>query len=266
MSNVAFRFPSVVVITVGAIAGANLLSSTPAQLTVTTLTGGNNIIYNPGTVVTDGSFIVGVTYQIASMGTTNWTTVGAPANATIGTKFTAIAASGGAGGGTASVAVDSCRLNFGSGLPSDVYIASQASGTAGGVGVYNLATINSPTIPTVGTVAGMTQGQHFTSAVSGTASLPISNDGPVATAIIHQNAADTGSTASNYIQGSVDGSNWFSLSSALATTTAAPANGYQSYTSANMIAANLFRLLVGTVTGTANIGGALRSIYPNRQL
>ena len=260
MSNSTFRFPNVCTFT-AAVAGANLLSGT-AQLTVTSIAGGNNLVYNPGTSVTAGSFVTGVTYQITSLGTTNWQTAGAPANATVGTKFTAIAA--GSGTGTAVVAVDSCLLNV-PGLPADCYIASQASGTAGGNGVYNLACVSTPNIPIVPATANCTQGANFTSATSAATSLPVAVDGPIQSVVIHQNSNDTGSVANNYVQGSVDGGiTWTNLSSGLALTTAAPANAYQSSTSGNQIAMNLFRLLVGTVTGTANVGGAIRSIYQNK--
>jgi len=54
-------------------------------------------------LVADGSFVVGNTYTITTVGTTTWTTVGVPSNVTpaIGVEFTAIASSGG-GTGVAS--------------------------------------------------------------------------------------------------------------------------------------------------------------------
>ena len=50
--------------------------------------------------VNAGSFTAGFSYQIISLGNTNWTAIGAPANATVGTVFTATGA--GSGSGTAS--------------------------------------------------------------------------------------------------------------------------------------------------------------------
>jgi len=53
-----------------------------------------------GTLVTAGSFVVGATYQIASVGTTTFTAIGAAAN-TIGTVF--VATGVGSGTGTANL-------------------------------------------------------------------------------------------------------------------------------------------------------------------
>jgi hypothetical protein len=50
--------------------------------------------------VNAGSFTPGFSYQIISLGNTNWAAIGAPANATVGTVFTATGA--GSGTGTAS--------------------------------------------------------------------------------------------------------------------------------------------------------------------
>jgi hypothetical protein len=50
--------------------------------------------------VNAGSFTPGFSYQILSLGNTNWTAIGAPANPTVGTVFTATGA--GSGTGTAS--------------------------------------------------------------------------------------------------------------------------------------------------------------------
>lgn len=54
--------------------------------------------------VADGSFVVGTTYQIATVGTTNWSAIGVPTGftAAVGTPFVA-SGTGGAGSGTAKV-------------------------------------------------------------------------------------------------------------------------------------------------------------------
>ena len=61
------------------------------------------------TAVTDGSFLVGQAYQIASVGTTAWTAAGAPTNFGVGTIFTATSV-GGSGNGTAN-SVGVCVLD-----------------------------------------------------------------------------------------------------------------------------------------------------------
>jgi hypothetical protein len=79
--------------------------------------------------------------------------------------------------------------------------------------------------------------------------------------VISQFSADTGSVASTYVQGSVDGGqNWVAVSSALALTTAAPTNTWQSSASATYAAYDTFRILNGTVTGLASVGGTLRAL------
>lgn len=60
----------------------------------------NSIMYEQGYTVTAGNFVVGQTYRIASVGTTNFTLIGAVSN-TVGTYF--IATGVGSGTGTAEV-------------------------------------------------------------------------------------------------------------------------------------------------------------------
>jgi hypothetical protein len=85
-------------------------NTTGNTLAKTTLTAGNNItitngsgaitIASDGVVVTAGSFVVGNTYTIKSLGTTTFTSIGASSN-TVGVIFTATGV--GSGTGTATV-------------------------------------------------------------------------------------------------------------------------------------------------------------------
>jgi hypothetical protein len=72
----------------------------------------------------DGSFVVGQAYQIVSVGTTTWSSYGAPTNATAGDIFTATSA-GGAGTGTA-YPVGQCVLQN-SGTPDAGYMCIEFS-------------------------------------------------------------------------------------------------------------------------------------------
>jgi len=263
MASSVFLFPSNSVMT-GIVTGGNQLQGGTASTISITFTSGLAVQYQPGLSVTAGSFVAGVTYEITSLGTTNFALIGAPANATVGTLFTATGV--GSGTGTAVIAIQSCMVNGIGGMPNGTYISGFVSGTPGGTGVYNLDSyVNSPIIPSVASQT-FTQGQHFTTLATASAiySLPVSLRGPLASFVVHQNSADTGSTAaSNYIQGSVDGGqNWVALSGGLATTVAAPA---ATYTSTNQFGFNTYRLQTGVVTGTANIGGAVRAIFQNVQ-
>jgi hypothetical protein len=61
------------------------------------------------TSIADEAIILGATYMIATLGTTNWQLFGAPAGAIVGTIFTATAAGSNSGTGTA-YAVGTCVL------------------------------------------------------------------------------------------------------------------------------------------------------------
>jgi len=71
--------------------------------------GSHKYLVGDATGVNDGAFVVNQAYQITSVGTTNWTAAGAPANFGVGTIFTATSV-GGAGSGTAN-SVGVCVLD-----------------------------------------------------------------------------------------------------------------------------------------------------------
>ena len=258
MSTKTFLFPATSSMT-GVITAGNLLQGGTAGTISITFTSGVAVQYQPNVSVTAGSFVAGVTYTITSIGTTNFNLIGAPANFTVGTQFTATGV--GSGTGTATIAIQSCVLNGFAGLPVGTYISGFVSGAAGGTGVYTLANQYGAVIIPAFASQTFTQGQHFTNATSAATSLPLTTDGPVQAFVLHQNSGDTGSVANDYIQGSIDGGqNWVNVSGALALSSTATAIAYNSYTSANLLAYNTYRVLVGTVTGTANVGGTMRSI------
>ena len=64
----------------------------------------NSVAYEQGSTTTAGSFIVGKTYQITTIGTTNFTAIGASSN-TVGTYFTATGVGTGTGTGQFSRSV-----------------------------------------------------------------------------------------------------------------------------------------------------------------
>jgi hypothetical protein len=226
-------------------------------LVVTSVTsGGNNIQFTPPTApIAATAMVAGLTYIIQTLGTTDYTLCGSPSN-NIGQAFTATVA--GIGTGTVMLSMDSLLLNC-PGVPPGTHIVGQApGGTAGGVGSYYLDNVNPIYIPN-GT--SMTQGRHFRNQVSAIASFPESITEGIQTIVVNQFKADTGSVAAVYVQGSVDGGqNWVNVSGALALTTAAPNNSYQSSASAAYTAYDSFRILNGTVTGLASVGGTLRAM------
>lgn len=57
------------------------------------------------TAVNDGSFVVGQAYQVTSLGTTNWQSIGAEADIAVGGIFTATGANGGGNGVANSVGI-----------------------------------------------------------------------------------------------------------------------------------------------------------------
>jgi len=57
------------------------------------------------TAVNDGSFVVGQAYQVITLGTTNWTSIGAEADIAVGGIFTATGANGGGNGVANSVGI-----------------------------------------------------------------------------------------------------------------------------------------------------------------
>ena len=109
--------------------------------------------------VTAGSFVIGQTYQIKTVGTTNFVTIGASAN-TIDVVFTATGV--GTGDGTAYlttltvtavssgyIGVNSAIQTSGMTITSGTYVVSQITGTVGLVGTYYLNkhhTLSSTTI------------------------------------------------------------------------------------------------------------------------
>jgi len=57
------------------------------------------------TAVNDGSFVVGQAYQVTTLGTTNWTSIGAEADIAVGGIFTATGTDGGGNGVANSVGI-----------------------------------------------------------------------------------------------------------------------------------------------------------------
>jgi hypothetical protein len=57
------------------------------------------------TAVNDGSFVVGQAYQVITLGTTNWTSIGAEADIAVGGIFTATGTNGGGNGVANSVGI-----------------------------------------------------------------------------------------------------------------------------------------------------------------
>ena len=269
-----FKFPFSNLVFVGTIAnpagtgaGSTLLANATtgysgqgSVLTVASVTtGGNNIKYTPPpTPVVCTGMTAGLTYVITSLGNTDFTLCGSPANQG-GTKFTATVA--GIGTGKVLLAMESLELN-GAGIPRGVHIIGcDLSGTPGGASKYYLDNVVPIYMPIATT---FTQGRHFRNQVSAIASFPENLTEGIQTAQVNQFGADTGSAANCYIQASLDGQNWLNLSSAMALTTAAPgAAAYQSSASSAWTAFNNFRLLNGTITGLSSIGGTIRGINLN---
>lgn len=85
---------------IGNIVEAGLFSTTS---TIKTFNGSSAVAITTGSTVTDGSFVIGASYTIVSLGTTNWNTVAGTLGVTysIGTSFIAKSTSGG-GNGTAT--------------------------------------------------------------------------------------------------------------------------------------------------------------------
>jgi hypothetical protein len=67
--------------------------------------GAHKYLVGDATGVNDGSFVPGQSYQIATLGTTNWKLVGAGSHAAVGTIFTATADDGGGDGVANSVGI-----------------------------------------------------------------------------------------------------------------------------------------------------------------
>ena len=67
--------------------------------------GAHKYLVGDATGVNDGSLVVGQAYQIATVGTTDWSLVGAGKDAAVGSVFTATAANGGGNGVANSVGV-----------------------------------------------------------------------------------------------------------------------------------------------------------------
>ena len=82
--------------------------------------GSHKFLVSAATTVNDGSFIVGQAYLIISLGTTTWSSYGAPATVAAGDIFTATSV-GGSGSGTA-VPVGQCIL-ANTGSPSAGYMS-----------------------------------------------------------------------------------------------------------------------------------------------
>lgn len=67
--------------------------------------GAHKYLVGDTTSVTDGSFVVGQAYQITSVGSTNWQSIGATGSAGVGDVFTATGTNGGGNGTANSVGV-----------------------------------------------------------------------------------------------------------------------------------------------------------------
>ena len=67
--------------------------------------GAHKYLVGDTTGVNDGSFVVGQSYQISSVGTTTWASYGAPSNFGVGTVFTATSVGGSGNGAAFSVGV-----------------------------------------------------------------------------------------------------------------------------------------------------------------
>ena len=266
-----FKFPFSNLVFVGTIqnkaqtgAGSTLYANTStgygnqgSVLVVSSVTtGGNNIQYTPPTApIAATAMVAGLTYIIQTLGTTNFLLCGSPSNS-VGQQFTATVA--GIGTGTVMLSMDSLLLNA-PGVPAGTHIVGcDGTGTPGGASNYYLDNVVPIYIPNA---TSMTEGRHFRNQVSAIASFPESVTEGIQTVVIQQFTADTGSVANSYVQGSLDGGqNWVNVSSALALTTAAPANTWQSSASATYEAYDTFRVLNGTVTGLASVGGSLRAM------
>ena len=67
--------------------------------------GSHKYLVGDATGVNDGSFVVGQAYQVVTLGTTNWQSIGAEADIAVGGIFTATGADGGGNGVAYSVGV-----------------------------------------------------------------------------------------------------------------------------------------------------------------
>ncbi len=67
--------------------------------------GSRKYLVGDTTAVNDGSFVVGQAYQVVTLGTTNWTAIGAEADIAVGGIFTATGTDGGGNGVAYSVGV-----------------------------------------------------------------------------------------------------------------------------------------------------------------
>jgi hypothetical protein len=67
--------------------------------------GSHKYLVGDATGVNDGSFVVGQAYQVVTLGTTNWQSIGAEADIAVGGIFTATGANGGGNGVAYSVGV-----------------------------------------------------------------------------------------------------------------------------------------------------------------
>jgi hypothetical protein len=109
---------------VATIPTGNLITgnATNAVNTVAPSNNGQSLVVTAGTSVTAGSFVIGATYTITSVGTTSFTSIGASAN-TVGVSFTATGV--GSGNGTATLNT----FATGSSIASATAVAS-TSGTS----------------------------------------------------------------------------------------------------------------------------------------
>jgi len=90
------------------------------------------------TSIADEAIILGATYMIASLGSTNWQLFGAPAGAAVGTIFTATAAGSNSGNGTA-YAVGTCVLvNDGSPTVGNMSVTMAVGGDSTAVYISKL--------------------------------------------------------------------------------------------------------------------------------
>ena len=109
------------------ISGANVQSTVITAIVANTVHNGLSLPLSTAGNVTAGSFTLGTTYVITSIGTTNFMAIGAGAN-TVGQQFTAT----GAGSGTGTASVVTLSLVGDTGINSlTITLASNITANAG---------------------------------------------------------------------------------------------------------------------------------------
>jgi hypothetical protein len=184
-------------------------AGTSAVTAIAPSTNGNVLTSTVGSTVTAGSFVVGTQYTIKTIGTTNFTSIGADSSPAVGEVFTATGV--GSGTGTATINLwTSSEVPIDNGSITAPKLSGNQTGTQPIYGVRAFFYVN---INNIVASTALVTGQQYAIAVAGTTTWTSAGASSSAVGTIFTATGTAAGTGTAYLVKSQGFSNWRALAS-----------------------------------------------------